>query len=175
MPAGQTGECRESPRLRKSGEARRRVFPARLRNLPRNECHSTGGAGTGATTVDISEGALVRALTTRHPQAAAIGRGWCRDVGQTGGPVYTVIEAKNPENRTTVAAGSGPPAAGLERIDRSQFVVMMSGCLPEPSHGCELSDVAGELPTRIRKRRFERRGCRFGRAHEHDELGGPSF
>jgi len=146
VPAGQTGECRESPRLRRSGEARRRVFPARLRNLPRNECHSTGGAGTG-----------------------------CRDVGQTGGPVYTVIEAKNPENRTTAAAGSAPPAAGLERIDRSQFVVMMSGCLPEPSHGCELSDVAGELPTRIRKRRFERRGCRFGRAHEHDERGGPSF
>lgn len=43
--------------------------------------------------------------------------------------------------------------------------------VPEPSRGCELGDVVGELTTWIRNRRVERRGCRFGRAHEHEVLG----
>ena len=43
--------------------------------------------------------------------------------------------------------------------------------VPEPGHGCELGDFAGELPTWIRNRRFERRGRCFGRGHEHEVLG----
>ena len=43
--------------------------------------------------------------------------------------------------------------------------------VPEPGYGCELGDVTGEVPTWIRNRRFEHRGCCFGWLTQHEVLG----